>query len=136
MEDPALHQGPHRRRLRRFDGQGHARFLTFSCFHQQPFLRSARACQWLIDAIDRARQRHRFKLWAYVIMPEHAHILVWPDSACDQVSQLLYSIKQSVTQRAVRWARDHASDKLHQLADTAPNGKVIHRFWQRGGGHD
>jgi hypothetical protein len=25
---------------------------------------------WLVEAIDRAREKHAFDLWAYVVMPE------------------------------------------------------------------
>jgi REP element-mobilizing transposase RayT len=52
--------------------------LTFSCHRRFAFLRAERTCAWLADAIDKARYEHPFLLWAYVFMPEHVHLLIWP----------------------------------------------------------
>jgi putative transposase len=60
---------------------GHAHELTFSCFHRYAFLKAERTCQWLADAIDEARKRLDFAVWAYVFMPEHVHIIVYPRRA-------------------------------------------------------
>jgi len=32
----------------------------------------------LRDALEFARERHGFALWAYVFMPEHVHLLLYP----------------------------------------------------------
>jgi hypothetical protein len=69
---------PHRKACKRYNTPGHAHALTFSCFRRQAFLSKDQSRQWLIEAIDRARQKLHFHVWAYVIMPEHAHLLVWP----------------------------------------------------------
>ncbi len=50
---------------------GHAHELTFCCFHRYPFLKSERACRWLAESLEEARQKLDFALWAYVFMPEH-----------------------------------------------------------------
>jgi putative transposase len=63
---------------RRFNIPGHAHELTFSCFQRLPLLERDRTRGWLIEAIGEARKRERFDLWAFVIMPEHAHLLVHP----------------------------------------------------------
>jgi putative transposase len=126
----------HRRQLKRFDQPGHARFLTFSCFQCRPFLRSDRACQWLADAIVRARTIHVFHLWAYVFMPQHAHLLIFPNPDKPHMGPILDSIKVSVARRAVNWARANAPDKLRLMADNDTKGRVTYRFWQRGAGYD
>ncbi len=61
-----------RKRCRRYDEVGHAHELTFSCDRRLPLLSRDRTRHWLIEAIQAARGRTRFDLWAYVIMPEHA----------------------------------------------------------------
>ena len=68
---------PKLKTCKRFDIPGHAHELTFTCFHGLPLLSRDRARQWLVDAIGRARDRHEFDIWAYVIMPEHVHLLVF-----------------------------------------------------------
>ena len=61
-----------RKTCKRYDIPGDAHALTFSCFHGQPFLSKDRTRTWLVEALDRARSKHSFHIWAYVIMPEHA----------------------------------------------------------------
>ena len=95
-----------------------------------------RSCRWLIEAMDRAREKHRFHIWAYVIMPEHAHVLIWPTEPVYAVSDILNSIKQSVVKRALAFVRREAPAFLPRMADRRPNGDVHYRFWQRGGGYD
>jgi putative transposase len=125
-----------RKQCQRLNVPGHAHALTFSCFQRRPFLSKDRSRQWLIEAIDRARSRHGYHLWAYVIMPEHVHMLVWPTATEYSISALLNTVKQSVSKRALPWIREHAPEFLNQLEDRQPNGLVHHRFWQRGGGFD
>ncbi len=108
--------------------------MTFSCFRCQPFLSRNRARKWLVDAIALAQARHEFDLWAWVIMPEHVHLLVYPDSDEPTVGPMLSTIKQSVAKKAVAWARKE--DRLECMEDVSPQGNVVHRFWQRGGGFD
>src|SRR5439155_1243299 len=91
---------------------------------------------WLIEAIDRARDKHAFHVWAYVIMPEHVHLLLWPTKPQYDISDILNSIKQSVVQRALKYLRRAAPEFLVRMEDRQPDGKVFHRFWQRGGGYD
>jgi putative transposase len=127
---------PHRKTCKRYNTPGHGHALTFSCFRRQPFLSKDRSRQWLVDAIDRARDKLHFHIWAYVIMPEHAHVLVWPTRPEYDISEILNSIKQSVAKRALIFVRRHASEFLPQMEDRQPNGDVYYRFWQRGGGYD
>jgi len=125
-----------RKTCKRYNTPGDAHALTFSCFQRQPFLTKDGSRQWLIDAIDRARGKLRFFVWAYVIMPEHAHVLVWPTEKIYDISDILNSIKQSVAKRALIHVRRHAPSFLTRMEDRQPNGKVHYRFWQRGGGYD
>ena len=62
----------------RHNESSHAHELTISCNHGIPLLSKDRSRQWLSEALDLARKRWSFELWAYVIMPEHAHVLIWP----------------------------------------------------------
>jgi len=120
---------------RRYNELGHAHALTFSCYQRLPLLSKPRSCQWLADAIILARQQHAFHVWAYVFMPEHAHLLIWPTGPYD-ISKILATIKQSVVRKAIPWLRVHSPAFLPRLLDQQPSGKRSYRFWQRGGGYD
>ena len=58
---------------------GDAHELTFTCFRSYPFLSAERTCQWLAEEVNEARRALDFQLWAYVFMPEHVHLLVYPN---------------------------------------------------------
>jgi len=119
----------------RYNISGHARFLTFSCFHSLPLLSAERCCRWYCDAVQAARSAYRFDLWAYVIMPDHCHLLIYPHDP-KQISRILYRVKKPVADRAVAWAKKHAPLFLPRMQDRQPSGKSSYRFWQRNGGYD
>jgi putative transposase len=66
------------KRRRRYNDPGHARELTFSCYRRYPFLSRERTRDWFGEALKAARSQFGFQLWAYVFMPEHVHLLVFP----------------------------------------------------------
>jgi len=90
----------------------------------------------MVEAIERARERHHFDLWAWVIMPEHVHLLICPTQHTYSISAILKSLKQSVSKRALTFVEHQAPKFLKHMEDRQPNGTVSHRFWQRGGGFD
>src|SRR6266850_1310847 len=125
------------RKLRRaFDLPGHAHELTFSCHLMLPLLDRDRTRQWFVEALAAARARYRFELWAYVIMPEHAHVLLFPTGEKYSIPIILKAIKQPVARRATNFLREHAPTWLEKLKVTRPNGRVEYRFWTQGGGYD
>jgi len=125
----------HRKRCKRWDIPGSAHYLTFSCFARRPFFTGRRSPQWFVDAVDQARAKLHFDLWAWVIMPEHVHLLILPAEGVG-ISQVLYQVKKPVTTWALSWTRRHAPQFLPRMLDVQPNGQASHRFWLRGGGYD
>ncbi len=125
----------HRKLRRPWNEAGHAHELTFSCNGRLPLLANDRVRQWLLDAMDTARRRWDFELWAYVIMPEHVHMLVYPRRPHYEVAAFLKSVKQSVARKAISWLRQSSSGLLGKLRIVRA-GRVEHRFWLEGGGYD
>jgi putative transposase len=123
-----------RKTCRRYNDPGHAHELTFSCFQRRPFLSRDRTRLYLRDAILSAKTEHAFDLVAYVFMPEHAHILIWPREEEYDISAILKSIKQPVARRAILYLRRQNPRGLRWLA-TGRTDKP-YRFWQTGGGYD
>ena len=125
----------HRKTCRRYDIPGEAHFLTFSCFRRLPLLNYDRSRNWFLAALRLGQEQSQFDLWAYVVMPEHVHLVLLPLGET-KVSNILSTIKQSPSKQAICWLRQNAPEYLPQLQDHQPNGKQHHRFWQRGGGYD
>jgi len=78
VTDPKTGKSYLQKRRRRYDEPGQARELTFSCYRRYQFLSRDRTRLWFIQALETARTNWPFDLWAYVIMPEHVHLLIYP----------------------------------------------------------
>jgi putative transposase len=133
--DPNTGEARIRKCRRRYDEPGDARELTFSCYRRFRFLDRDRTRGWFISALRDALARLPVELWAYVVMPEHVHLLVVPRGEPAGVSEFLRSVKEPVARRAIAYLREHAPDWLPRI--TVREGRrVRHRFWQPGGGYD
>jgi putative transposase len=126
---------PHRKKVRHFDLPGNAHFLTFSCFRRLPLLSKDRTRKWVVDAIELARRKHDFHLWAWVIMSEHVHLLIYPRSEASTIAQILADIKRPVGQRAIAFLVERKSPYLERLTVRNRN-RIYRRFWQAGPGQD
>ena len=75
----------HRKRVRHYDEPGDCHELTFSCYRRLPLLTNDGWREMLSRSIDRAMLGHRYRLVAFVYMPEHVHLLVCPDGDASKV---------------------------------------------------
>src|SRR5262245_47218120 len=114
---------------------GHAHELTFTCFNRYRFLSAERTCLWFAEAIDQARRKLDFSVWAYVFMPDHAHLLVCPRQPEYEVSSVLKAIKEPVGRRAIAYLGQAAPEWLERV-EVRRGNRVEYRFWQAGGGFD
>jgi putative transposase len=90
--------------LKRFQRVESLHFITFSCFHRFPFLEDAAAKDAVEAVLEHARQRHQARIYAYVLMPEHIHLLINEPPAI-LLAQFLKVLKQA-TSRRLRGARE------------------------------
>jgi putative transposase len=114
--------------LRRYYGQGHLHFITFSCYRRWPLLGTVRARDRFVRVLDQVRSRHNFLLVGYVVMPEHVHLLI-SEPKKGNPSKVLQVLKQKVSRALRKRARKAASGQL-SLAFAAPQAGGTH-FWQR-----
>jgi len=122
------------KKCKRFNIPGHLHELTFSCFKNQPLLDDEETCKFLTKAISTAMAKHRFELWAYIFMPNHAHLLIAPKEKNYSISKILQSIKQSSSRNIINYYRRMLPDKLELLRTCRPDRPF--KFWQEGGGYD
>lgn len=128
-------QQQYRKTVKHFDESWDAHFLTFSCYQRLPLLSKRRTRIWLVQAVEKARQKHNFDLWAWVIMPEHVHLLIWPNDPENKTETSLAAIKQPVGTKAIAHLKEHESPFLERLTVVNRN-RTYHRFWQAGPGYD
>jgi putative transposase len=126
-----------RKKVQHFDEPGHVHELTFSCFHRLPLLHDVQRCKLLSQAINSACTHHHFRLLGFVYMPEHVHLLVYPDNDNrSRIDELLYAIKRPFSFRVKKLLEEGADPLLHQLTVRERPGKFTFRFWQEGPGYD
>ena len=118
-----------------FNIPGHSHFLTFSCWKRRPFLTDRHTCSEFTKALDKARRVEQFDIWAYVLMPEHVHLLIRPRSESDAMADILRRIKEAFSRDILHDWRRCRPRQLIECADTRCN-PVRYRFWQPGGGFD
>ena len=113
---------------------GHAHELTFTCYKNQSFFTNERTCIYLLESFKLSKIKYDYDIWAYVIMPDHVHLLIFPRSENYSISAILLSIKQSTSRRELNYIRKYGPNKLKFFATGQKNTK--YRFWQDGGGYD
>jgi putative transposase len=116
--------------VKRYDIGTQARFLTFSCFRRLPLLGDCASRDAYVRELEYQRGRLGFDVLAYVVMPEHVHLLVAPVDG--KVGPVLRAVKQGFARSMLDRMRDEGHPVLSELV--GPHGKLL--FWQRGGGHD
>ena len=122
----------HRKRLRRYEVQEQPRFITFSCYHRLPLFTNPRICDAFMDHLAEARREGGFRLLAFVIMPEHVHLVILPEVDVLPVDLLLKRLEGPFAKRVVARWRELDAGVLPSLTDA--RGGV--HFWQAGGGYD
>ncbi len=127
---------PRRKTRRSFNEPGHAHFLTYSCINRWPLLRSDRACGWVVGALDEARRRHDFAVWAFVIMPEHVHVLIRPRSPIYDIATILAALKRPVSARAKQHLTESGNSEWLDRLTIRRGSRDTFRFWLPGGGYD
>src|SRR5262245_19917046 len=94
-------------KLQRYYGRKDLHFITFSCYQRRPLLGSAHARNLFVKILGEVRERFRFWLIGYVVMPEHVHLLV-SEPARGTPSKVMQILKQRVS-RALRLKRRRGS---------------------------
>ena len=126
----------HRKRVLHYENPADVRELTFSCFQRRPLLCDDSRREMLARSIDRAGEGHGFRLTAFVFMPEHVHLVVYPVPRADPVDQYLYAIKRPLSFRIKTMLQSSDVPLLKELTVSQRPGRTVFRFWQEGPGHD
>jgi putative transposase len=109
--------------LRRYYGNGHLHFVTCSCYHRQRWLDSARRRDLFLKILEEARQRYRFVVAGYVVMPEHIHLLIGEPER-GTVSTVMQVVKQRYALHVLKKRRRNARQAELWVEEKQP-------VWQR-----
>jgi putative transposase len=130
---------PHRKKVRHFDLPNHAHELTFSTYRRLPLMLGSGVPEIVLASIGRVGKRGLAGILAFVLMPEHLHVLLVPtvrDGVATPISSILSAIKRPSSLRIKRQLAASESALLNDLTVRERPGKTAFRFWQEGGGYD
>ncbi len=89
---------------RRYYGTNELHFITCSCYHRQPWLASPQRRDLFLAVFEEVRQRYRFVVVGYVVMPDHIHLLISEPEKGDP-SRVMQAIKQGFSRRVLKAVR-------------------------------
>ena len=104
-------------------------YTTSVCFKRVPVFHSEQACELFVEALAETRSRYPFKLVGYVVMPDHAHLIVNPLSR--DISVLMGRSKSTSARAILDWLRGSshvASLKVLELGTPQKKGHT-HALW-------
>ncbi|MGA7218884.1 MAG: transposase [Candidatus Sulfotelmatobacter sp.] len=111
--------------LHRTYGAHHLHFITTSCYHRLPFLRTVRSRNTLLSVLEQTRERYRFVVVGYVVMPEHIHLLM-TEPEVGTPSTVMQVLKQR-TARALLPKRKRTNPRQRSLFEDELKRRA---FWQ------
>src|SRR5579862_5056043 len=116
------------RGLLRYHESGQSHFVTFSCYHRKPKLSDARFCDLFPLCLEGMRLRFRMRIYGYVVMPEHVHLLV-SEPEHGTLADAVHYLKLSFSKRAksLTEAQVSVQTKHANLGHQQPNEP----FWQK-----
>ena len=86
--------------LKRFQNTGQSHFVTFCCYRRRPLFATEDSREVFESALERVRQSFCLRVYAYVVMPEHIHLLV-SEPERQTLAHALKSLKQGVSRRLI-----------------------------------
>ena len=127
---------PHRKRVKHYHSPGDLHELTFSCYQRRPLLTNNDWRRRLARSIDTAGEETAIELVAFVFMPEHIHLLVYPTRAEPDLDLYLARLKQPFSAEVKGLLERSGRPLLKELTVQERPGKSCFRFWQEGAGFD
>ena len=98
--------------LSRINLPGEIYFVTTNTFCRQKIFNNDRGCQLFIKVLADCRNQYKFRLYGYVIMLDHIHLLIMPPQG-NNISDVMRHIKG----RFARTYNQIAADKFRRYAD-------------------
>jgi len=122
------------RGLKRYQASGQTHYVTFSCYRRQPLLTNPSACRVYLEVLEVTRVRFKLRIYAYVVMPEHVHLLLSePDVAT--LANAIHFLKLSSSKRIHRlsgaegafWQKRYYDFIVHGERKRIEKLRYIHR---------
>ena len=88
-------------KLKHIELEGHAYFVTTNVYHAEKILSDPRVADIVLSAIFFLRGKEDLRLYAFVIMSDHLHLIILPQGG-KTVSQIMHSLKSYTAKKINR----------------------------------
>ncbi len=125
------------RGLVRYQRSQQSHFVTFSCYRRLRLLDAPAMRDLVVAALEQTRRRFSFRVYGFVIMPEHVHLLVSePERAL--LANAIQSLKIAVAKRSAAarefngkhsplWYKRYYDRNVRSYSDFVEKLRYIHR---------
>jgi putative transposase len=124
--------------LQHFYGQNHLHYLTANTYRRARIFDSDRFKLKFVQTLDKLRTELGFKMFGYVLMPEHCHLLIWPGSLANP-SQIMQKLSERTANSILRDLRRNLvlpwCQKMLKQFELPPtvHHHAHYRVWQKRG---
>ena len=123
------------RGLVRYHESGQSHFITFSCYRRKPKFADTRLYDLFPLCLEAMRLRFHMRIYGYVVMPEHVHLLV-SEPEQGSPAEAMHYLKLSFSKRAR--SLTEAPVSAAQVSVLNPDANLRHQqvlapkepFWQ------
>jgi putative transposase len=91
--------------LKTINIEGQAYFVTSKVYKDKNLFVYQKFCQIIIENLRFYRKSKDFKLLAYIIMPNHLHIIIWPVGKYN-ISEILRDFKKQTSKEIIKILRE------------------------------
>jgi putative transposase len=118
-------------KLKRYQNTDQSHFVTFSCYQHQPRLTTNASRQIFESALERVRTCFHLRVYGYVVMPDHVHLLL-SEPQNHTLADALKSLKQGVSRRLIGdaqhfWQKRYYDFNVRNSAQFVEKLRYIHR---------
>ena len=125
-------------KLKHYDHDGRARFITFGTHKRIPVLTNTPFRKVILETLEEIRISYNLYLLGYVIMPEHIHLVVVPPKEL-KLGQVIGELKRISSKRIHEMLRLYPTQRVGFLENSdlikrlnvVRNGKQRFALWQR-----
>jgi len=113
------------KKFKRFYRKGELYFITTLTKNRHSYFKESVFCEMLCFEIHLAEQLKEFTTYAYVIMPEHLHILIQPCGEYN-ISKIMQAVKRNSSRSINRLLHKEPIRRIYDFnVDIDSTGKVI-----------
>jgi len=110
---------------------GHVYFITTKVTDYKAIFKEKRYIDIILENLNFYRDKYNYKLLAYVIMPEHFHLMLYIEKGW-QLFKIMEELKRYTSKQILKQLKNEKKVKLLSFFKSKASGKEKHKVWEEG----